>query len=115
MRGQMARAQSLVMNAVRRSSTSARERLQQALEAEGSSATLHDFMPGKASRSSAYSAQMQADLDVKVDGQGTDDSPYSITAPKKEGRTRKPDWLKRSVPGGENYMRIKYASHFVAN
>ncbi|KAK9798956.1 hypothetical protein WJX73_009150 [Symbiochloris irregularis] len=32
---------------------------------------------------------------------------YSVRAPNWKEKTRKPDWLKREVPGGENYTRIK--------
>jgi hypothetical protein len=82
----------------------ARARLRQALETEGSPQTLRDFIP---TASSSLSAPFAA-------GAGTDEAPYSVSAPKKEGRQPKPEWLKRSVPGGENYMHIKYAHHSAA-
>ncbi|KDD75330.1 hypothetical protein H632_c740p1 [Helicosporidium sp. ATCC 50920] len=34
-------------------------------------------------------------------------SAYSVYAPKPKERMRKPDWLKREVPGGEKYTAIK--------
>jgi len=34
-------------------------------------------------------------------------TPYAVYAPPPKERTRKPDWLKRQMPGGENYTRIK--------
>jgi len=34
-------------------------------------------------------------------------TPYAVYAPPPKERTRKPDWLKRRMPGGENYTRIK--------
>lgn len=35
------------------------------------------------------------------------DAGYSVYAPKPKERMRKPDWLKREVPGGAEYTRIK--------
>lgn len=32
---------------------------------------------------------------------------YSVNAPLPRDRARKPEWLKREIPGGENYTRIK--------
>ncbi|DBA81943.1 hypothetical protein WJX77_006139 [Trebouxia sp. C0004] len=38
---------------------------------------------------------------------GSADTAYSVPAPTWKEKKRKPDWLKREVPGGENYTRIK--------
>ncbi|KAL3142798.1 sphingosine N-acyltransferase subunit lip1 [Trebouxia sp. C0009 RCD-2024] len=38
---------------------------------------------------------------------GPQDASYSVPAPSWKEKKRKPDWLKREVPGGENYTRIK--------
>ncbi|PRW57176.1 Lipoyl mitochondrial [Chlorella sorokiniana] len=38
---------------------------------------------------------------------GSDLSGYSVHAPRPKDKVRKPDWLKRELPGGENYGAIK--------
>ncbi|KAK9830524.1 hypothetical protein WJX72_012228 [[Myrmecia] bisecta] len=40
-------------------------------------------------------------------GQLSDASDYSVRAPNWKEKTRKPDWLKRTVPGGDKYTQIK--------
>jgi len=60
-------------------------RLKQHL-AEGDGPTLDDFIAG---------------------GNDAAASPYSVYAPGFKEKTRKPDWLKRVLPSGDNYTRIK--------
>ncbi|KAI7838168.1 hypothetical protein COHA_008016 [Chlorella ohadii] len=38
---------------------------------------------------------------------GSDLAGYSVHAPRPKDKVRKPDWLKRELPGGENYGAIK--------
>lgn len=38
---------------------------------------------------------------------GTDLSDYSVYAPKPKERARKPEWLKRTIPGGEKFSDIR--------
>lgn len=70
----------------------------------------------KGSRAMATNAPSRAStFKDKLDkGPGLDDfilnsgdAGYSVYAPKPKERMRKPDWLKREVPGGAEYTRIK--------
>ncbi|GBF93245.1 lipoic acid synthetase [Raphidocelis subcapitata] len=47
------------------------------------------------------------DLGDFITGADLADAQYSVEAPSWKERKRKPDWMKRSVPGGEKYTQIK--------
>lgn len=66
--------------------------------------------PGPSSSAAALSAlrqRLQSGPDLGHFIRGEDHSDYSVYAPKPKERARKPDWLKRVVPGGEKYTAIK--------
>merc|ERR1719199_1359330 len=55
------------------------------------------------SQASSFRERLARGPDLDDFIQGT----YSVYAPPPKERARKPEWLKREVPGGENYTRIK--------
>ena len=60
------------------------------------------------SRLAALRERLAEEATELDDFAGRVDAGYSVAAPRKaKAKVRKPDWMKRVVPGGENYTRIK--------